>query len=219
MTLFADRHDAGYALAEQVALAKLTDPLVLALPRGGVPVGYQVARVIGAELDVVVARKVGVPWRPELGVGAVAGDGPPVFDAGVLRLAGLRPEDLEAVVERERAEVRRRLARYRGNRPPPKVAGRAVVVVDDGLATGVTARAALGSLRQQGAGQLVFAAPVCAAEPAEALEREADAVICAHRLEDFIAVGRWYDDFTQVSDDAVVALLRRAREHPEPPTP
>lgn len=180
---------------------------MLGLPRGGVPVAYEVAAVLGAELDVVVARKIGVPWRPELGVGAVAGDGPPVFDAGVLSLVGLRPDELDPVVETERAEVRRRLARYRGDRPPPRVAGRAVVVVDDGLATGVTARAALGALRQQGAGRLVFAAPVCAAEPARALRGAADQVLCLHCMDDFIAVGRWYDDFTQITDEEVVELL------------
>ena len=225
MTLFADRHDAGRALAERVLLAGPADPLVLALPRGGVPVGFEVAGVLGADLDVVVARKIGVPWRPELGVGAVAGDGEPVYDFGVLRLAGLSPPDLVDVVEREREEVRRREERYRGDRPPPQVQGRVVVVVDDGLATGVTARAALGALREQGALRLVFAAPVCATEPAAALHGAADEVICVRRLDDLISVGRWYDDFTQVSDDEVVALLDQAREryaaHPadEPPAP
>jgi predicted phosphoribosyltransferase len=209
MTLFADRRDAGRALAGPVADAGLDDPLVLALPRGGVPVGYEVAAALGAELDVVVARKVGVPWRPELGVGAVTGDGPPVFDAEILRLAGLTAADLAPVVERERGEVRRRLARYRGDRPPPRVAGRSVVVVDDGLATGVTARAALGALRAQSPARLVFAAPVCAAEPAEALAGDCDQVICVHRLDDFVAVGRWYRDFTQITDAEVVALLDR----------
>jgi predicted phosphoribosyltransferase len=212
MTLFADRYDAGRALAQRVVEAGLADPLVLALPRGGVPVGYEVARALGAELDVMVARKIGLPWRPEMGVGAIAGDGPPVFDPGLLRLAGLRPEDLDSVVERERAELRRRRERYRGNRPMPRIEGRSVVVVDDGLATGVTARAALGALREERPGWLVFAAPVCAAEPARAMERRADAVICVHRLEDFVAVGRWYDDFSQVSDETVVTLLRQARE-------
>jgi putative phosphoribosyl transferase len=207
VTYFVDRRDAGRALAGRVALAELEDPLVLGLPRGGVPVAYEVAAALGAELDVVVARKVGVPWRPELGAGAVAGDGPPVFDQGVLSLAGLTEEDLAPVVERERAEVRRRLQRYRNDRPPPRIEGRTVVVVDDGLATGVTARAALAELRRQRAGRLVFAAPVCASEPATALYGPADLVICVHRLDDFIAVGRWYVDFTQITDAEVVELL------------
>jgi putative phosphoribosyl transferase len=205
---FADRREAGRRLAERVAAAGLKDPLVLALPRGGVPVGYEVARELGAELDVVVARKVGVPWRQELGAGAVCADGPPVFDAGVLQLSRLTPAELEPVVERERAEARRRLQRYRGDRPPRSVKGRSVVVVDDGLATGVTARAALAELRRRDAAHLTFAAPVCAAEPAAHLYGEADLVICAHRPNDFIAVGRWYVDFTQVTDAEVVELLQ-----------
>ncbi len=207
MTFFADRRAAGRELAGRVAAAELTAPLVLGLPRGGVPVAYEVAQALGAELDVVVARKVGVPWRPELGAGAVCGDGPPVYDAGVLRLAGLTADDLAPVVERERAEVHRRLARYRGDRPPLVVEGRTVVVVDDGLATGVTARAALAELRRRGAAYLVFAAPVCAIEPAAALYGQAELVICVHRPDDFVAVGRWYDDFTQVRDAEVVSLL------------
>jgi predicted phosphoribosyltransferase len=219
MTFFADRREAGQVLAERVVRAGYEDPLILALPRGGVPVGYEVAGALSADLDVVVARKIGVPWRPELGVGAVAGDGEPVFDLGVLRMVGLTPEEMQPVVERERLEVRRRLERYRGDRPPPRVEGRVVVVVDDGLATGVTARAALAALRQQRAGRLVFAAPVCAAEPAAALYDAADEVICVRRLDDLIAVGRWYEDFSQLGDDEVVMLLRWARERYEATQP
>jgi putative phosphoribosyl transferase len=211
MTLFADRHQAGQALAERFPPHELPDPLVLALPRGGVPVAVAVAERLGAELDVIVARKIGVPWRPELGVGAVVDGGDPVFDLDLLRQVGLAPEDLAPVVARERAEAHRRVARYRGERPAPVVAGRSVVVVDDGLATGVTARAALAAVRARGPAHLVFAAPVCAAQPAAALESEVDRVLCAHCLETFIAVGRWYDDFSQVSDDEVVALLAAAR--------
>jgi predicted phosphoribosyltransferase len=212
MTLFADRSDAGRALAEIFSAAELDDPLVLALPRGGVPVAYQVALALDAELDVLVARKIGLPWRPELGVGAVVANGSPVFDLDLLRQVGLDPEDLAPVVARERAEARRRVERYRGNRPAPAIRGRSVVVVDDGLATGATARAALGAVHAQGPEQLTFAAPVCASEPARALALEVDALVCAHRLDQFIAVGRWYEDFTQVSDEEVTSLLAEARE-------
>jgi predicted phosphoribosyltransferase len=212
VALFADRRDAGLALAAEVAGGHLIDPLLLALPRGGVPVAYEVALAIGADLDVIVARKIGLPWRPELGVGAVAGDGPPVLDHALLAEVGLSAEDLRPAVERERAEVRRRLERYRGDRPAPRIADRTVVVVDDGLATGVTARAAFGALRDQRPAGLYFAAPVCAAEPARAFDREIDGVFCGHRLTSFVAVGRWYHDFTQVSDEEVVRLLRLARE-------
>lgn len=207
MTLFADRRSAGRVLAESCAAAHLPDPVVLALPRGGVPVGLAVARALGAPFDVYVARKIGLPWRPELGVGAVAENGEAVFDRVLLRQVGLEPDDLEPVVNRERAEVRRRVALYRGDRPLPPIAGRTVVLVDDGLATGVTARAALAALRPLRPARLVFAAPVCADEPARALASEVDEVICPHRPDSFVAVGQWYGDFTQVTDAEVLSLL------------
>jgi predicted phosphoribosyltransferase len=198
-------------LAESCASAHLPDPVVLALPRGGVPVGLAVARALNAPFDVYVARKIGLPWRPELGVGAVAEDGQSVFDRVLLRQVGLEPDDLEPVVTRERAEARRRVVLYRGDRPLPPIAGRTVVLVDDGLATGVTARAAFAALRLQRPGRLVFAAPVCAAEPARALASEVDEVICPHRPESFIAVGGWYGDFAQVTDAEVLSLLAEGR--------
>jgi putative phosphoribosyl transferase len=211
MTLYADRRSAGRVLAESCVSMDLPDPVVLALPRGGVPVGLPVARALGAPFDVYVARKIGLPWRPELGVGAVAEDGQAVFDHLLLRQVGLEPDDLEPVVTRERAEARRRVERYRGGRSLPPLAGRTVVLVDDGLATGATARAAFAALRPQRPGRLVFAAPVCAVEPARALASEVDAVICPHRPESFVAVGQWYGDFAQVTDDEVVALLAEGR--------
>jgi len=216
---FANRTAAGRALAADVAElvrrlpAGTRQPLVLALPRGGVPVGVEVARALGADLDVTVARKIGAPGHAELGVGAVAEDEQPVFDLHHLGYLGLRPEDLIGTVHREIVELRRRVALYRGGRPAPEPAGRLVVVVDDGLATGVTARAALRSLRAHRPGQLIFAAPVGAADSADALIGDADQVVLTARPSPFGAVGAWYDDFDQISDEEVVALLTEARSH------
>ena len=175
-------------------------PLVLALPRGGVPVAAKVAAAIAGDLDVVVVRKIGAPCREELGVGAVAEDGEPVFDMDLLAQLGLGPHDLEPTVARERAELARRVRAYRGERPPPSVTGRIVVLVDDGVATGSTARAALRWLRARGAGPLVLAVPVCSREGAHLLAADADLVICLQRPVRFGAVGRFYKDFAQLTD-------------------
>ena len=213
--LFADRTEAGRALAAAVAAhlgqaGRRGRPLVLALPRGGVPVGFEVARMIDADLDVIVARKIGAPWQPELGIGAVAEDGPPIFNRAMLRELRLDAGQLEPLVQRERAEVRRRLGRYRGDRPPPDLSNRTVIVVDDGLATGATARAALAAAREKQPARLMFAAPVCAADSAAALRAETDAVICVRAPAGFQAVGRWYADFGQLSDAEVERLLTMA---------
>lgn len=208
---FRDRTDGGRHLADRLAEEDLEAPVVLALPRGGVPVAYEVATSLGAELDVLVARKIGAPGQPELGIGAIAEGGEPIFDDGLLRRLGLTPDALDEAVQREREELQRRVRRYRGDRPLPPLEGRDVVVVDDGLATGVTARAALRALREHGPRTLVMAAPVCAPDSAKRLEGDADAVLCLQTPRSFMAVGQWYDVFDQTQDDEVVALLERAR--------
>jgi putative phosphoribosyl transferase len=213
---FANRSDAGRRLgtvvAERLERTGPGDrPLVLALPRGGVPVGYEVARMIGADFDVIVARKIGVPGQPELAIGAVAEDGPAIFNTTMVKRIGLGQRELERMVQRERAEVVRRLTRYRGDRPRPEVSGRTVIVVDDGLATGATARAALAAVRAQGPARLVFAAPVCARDSAAGLRSLADAVLCVLVPDELYAVGLWYDDFTQVPDEEVERRLPAAR--------
>lgn len=207
---FADRLEAGRRLAERLQPWKEKNPLVLGLPRGGVPVAWEVARALDAPLDVAVARKIGAPGQPELGIGAIA-PGVTVIDESMLLLLGLRDRDLQATIEDETAELHRRLLLYRGVDRLPEIQGRTVLLVDDGLATGVTTRAASRSLRRLHPAELVLAVPVCAPESAASLRTEVDELICLHRPEAFHAVGLWYDDFTQTSDREVLALLERRR--------
>ncbi|AEV86350.1 phosphoribosyl transferase [Actinoplanes sp. SE50] len=210
--IFRDRTDAGRRLAERVAEAVgpvRTRPLVLALPRGGLPVAAPIALRLGAELDIVVVRKLGAPGRPEFGLGAVAEDGPPVFDPDNLRYAGLTEEAMDGTLAVEREELARRVRRYRGERPAPRVTGRVVVLVDDGLATGVTARAALRWVRGRAPVRLLLAVPVCAPEARDLVARQADGVVCLSAPPEFFAVGRWYHDFGQLTDEDVDAVLDR----------
>ncbi|KOV69356.1 phosphoribosyltransferase [Streptomyces sp. MMG1121] len=208
---FRDRAEAGRELAGLLvglcAREDLADPLVLALPRGGIAVAEPVARALGAPLDVLVVRKIGAPHHEEFAVGALAADDPPLFDAGTLAMLGLTEESMAPAVERERRELRRREERYRGDRPPPDPAGRTVIVVDDGLATGATARAALRHVRRRNPAHLVLAVPVGAPDSVDLLAGEADTVLCPHRPVGFAAVGQWYEDFEQLTDAQVLAAL------------
>jgi putative phosphoribosyl transferase len=204
---FADRADGGHQLAERLRREQWTDPVVLGLARGGVPVAAEVARELGAALDVVVSRKIGAPGRPEFGVGAVTAEGPPYYDQRTLPRLRLVPQDLEQACERERQEARRRVRQYQNGRIPVQTRDRDVLVVDDGLATGVTAIAALRAVRQGKPRRLVFAAPVCAGDSVGTLRDEADEVICVVVPDRFGAVSLWYDHFGQTSDDEVIALL------------
>jgi putative phosphoribosyl transferase len=208
---FADRRAAGRHLAAAVARAHLHDPVVLALPRGGVPVAFEVALALAAPLDVVVARKVGAPGHPELGIGAIAEGGVHVARADALAAFGLDDGDFERLAAGERDELERRVARYRQGRPLPALRGRDAVVVDDGLATGVTAHAALLAVAALAPARLVMAAPVCAPGAGDTLGGVADEVVCPDAAPGFVAVGDWYDDFTQTTDAEVTELLERAR--------
>ncbi len=207
---FRDRADAGRHLAERLREVPLTSPVVLGLPRGGIPVAAEVARALGAPLEVFVARKVGTPGHEELGIGAVAEglDEPVVSDTA--RQLGVSGADMRALAEPAHRELCRRVALYRGNRPLPELTGRNVVLVDDGLATGVTAEAALRALRRWRPGRLVLAVPVCARETAARIANVADEVVCVEAPAHFYAVGEWYEDFSQTTDQEVLNLLEKA---------
>jgi putative phosphoribosyl transferase len=205
---FADRHDAGRRLARELErYSGRDDVIVLALPRGGVPVGYEVARSLGAPLDVFLVRKLGVPGHEELAMGAIATGGVRFLNKQVLDQIGLSEAEIQAVAAREGDELRRREALYRGERPPPKVRGRTAILVDDGLATGSSMRAAIAALKQLGPAEIVVAVPVAARETCDVLRAEVDDVVCAVVPEPFYAVGLWYEDFSQTTDDEVRALL------------
>ncbi|SFO60961.1 Predicted phosphoribosyltransferase [Pseudonocardia ammonioxydans] len=208
-TGFRNRTDAGRRLARLVHEHDLPDPVVLGLPRGGVPVAAEVASALRAPLEVFVARKLGAPGHPELGIGAIAEGGGLVVDRSAVEFLELTDDDVAALAAPQWQELERRVRLYRGERGLPDLAGRDVVVVDDGLATGVTAEAALRALREQRPRTLVLAVPACAASTVQRLRGEADEVLCALTPPDFTAVGRWYEDFTQTSDAEVLELLGR----------
>jgi len=207
---FRNRTDAGRQLAEKLAAyANRPDVLVLALPRGGVPVAVELARALGAPLDVFLVRKLGVPGYEELAMGAVATGGVRVLNDEIVRGLGISEHEIDAVVARELRELSRHDRLYRSDRPPSDVAGRTVILVDDGLATGATMRAAIAAVRQQQPARIVVAVPTASPDTCEALKAEADDVVCAMTPEPFLAVGHWYEDFTQTTDDEVRELLAR----------
>lgn len=211
-TRFQDRHDAGRRLAVELhAYANRPDVIVLALPRGGVPVGFEVATALGAPLDVFVVRKLGLPWEEEVAMGAIASGGVRVLDSDLIRAARVSEAEVERVTAIERAELARRERKYRGERPFPDLSGKTVILVDDGLATGSTMRAGVAALRQEGPSRVVVAVPVAAPATCNALREIADEIVCAMTPEPFRAVGYWYHDFSQTSDEEVQELLDRAR--------
>jgi putative phosphoribosyl transferase len=205
-----DRTAAGRALAEALrGYADVDDLLVLALPRGGVPVASEVADALGAELDVLLVRKLGTPGQPELAMGAIASGGARVLNAEVIAALRVPAEEVERATAREQQELERRERAFRGDRERPRVHGRCVIVIDDGVATGATMRAGLQALHQQGPREVVVAVPVAAPDTVAMLEREADAVVCLETPYPFLGVGRWYVDFEQTTD----AEVRRLLEH------
>lgn len=206
---FTDRAEAGRRLTEALRPLASQDVVVLAIPRGGALVGEVIAAALAAPLDVVVPRKIGAPGNPELGLGAVA-PGVRVLDEAAIRALGVPRDYLERRIQAEEVEIRRRLEAYRSGRPPADLGGRVAVVVDDGVATGGTAAAALRWARTQGAARVILAVPVAPAAATARLAREADELVILATPEPFFAVGQWYEDFEQVSDEEVVAALARS---------
>lgn len=213
---YLDRTEAGLVLAHELSgRADLADALVLALPRGGVPVGYEIARKLGLELDVLLVRKLGVPWQPELAMGAVAEGGMRVLSPEVIRGAGLGPDVIQRVTDAEEEKLARRGRAFRGNRPPPQVSGRTVILVDDGMATGATMSAAIKAARHLGAARIVVAVPVAAPEAIASVDSAADETVCPVRTDYLWAIGQWYGNFEQLTDEAVrdtLSLAARERE-------
>ncbi len=210
--IFTDRKDAGLKLSNALAKYKSESPVVLAIPRGGVPVGYEVAHALDAPLDIIVARKLGAPGEPELGLGAIVdGDHPEtVLNQNLVAALGVSERYLRAEIESQLKEIRRRQETYRKGRPPVDVTGRTAIVVDDGIATGGSVRAALRGVRRLSPRKVILAVPVAPGETIEALRSEADEVVCLSTPADFIAIGEFYEDFSQTSDEEVIHLLEAA---------
>lgn len=209
--VFENRAEAGERLARTLEVYRDESPIVYALPRGGVPVGYEISRALGAPLEVIVARKIGAPGQPELGIGAVAAGGVRVLNWPLIERLGVPDEHIEHVAAEETAEAERRTELLRGGRGELDVRGRTAIVVDDGLATGATARAAIEALRHREPRRVVVAVPVCAAQTEEEIQAEVDEMVCLETTEQLGAIGFWYYDFEQVTDEEALELLERAR--------
>ena len=209
--VFADRREAGRLLAEPLMPLAAENPVVVGLPRGGVPVAEEVAAALGAPLEIFAVRKLGAPHNPEYGIGAIAEDGTRVFDPEALAVLGIDNSVLDAIVARESEELRRRVVAYRGERMLPALRDRTAIVVDDGVATGVTDTAALRGIAHQRPRRLILAVPVCAPDALERLRAEADEVVCLVAPRQLYGVGQWYRDFSQVSDQEVISALAASR--------
>ena len=213
---FADRTSAGEQLAQHPLLQGIDSPIVIALPRGGVPVGFAVAQALNAPLEVLIVRKIGVPWQPELGIGAIAEEDIEVLDQEMVRRLGLTATEIETVRAKERNELIRRVKQYREGKVLRSLVGTRVVLVDDGIATGGTVLAAISFLRKRGVRRIIIATPICAAATARALRTMSDQVIALVEPEALSSVGDWYLDFCATEDEEVLALLARATADPSP---
>lgn len=208
---FRDRFDAGRRLAAELAdYTRRPDVLVLAIPRGGIVIGFEVARLLHLPLDVFIVRKIGAQYIPELAVGAIASGGVQLIDESIVRAVHMSQESVDQVIARERAELERREKAYRGARPLPEIQGKTVLLVDDGVATGASMRVAIAALRQRGPAQIIVAVPVVDASVAPILAREADRLVAVSTPEHLGAVGEWYSNFDQTTDTEVIELLERA---------
>ncbi len=211
--LFQDRREAGQALARELSSFKGSSNLiVLGIPRGGVVVGHEIAKALGAPIDVYITRKIGAPHNPELAIGAVASDGTLIIDQQLVRRLGVDEDYIEEESKRQKDEISRRLSEYRGDRPSPELAGKIVILVDDGVATGATTLVTIRAIKAQGPSELVLAVPVGPRDSIESLRQEVDKIVCLHAPEIFWAVGAFYNVFDQTSDAEVKALLQLDQE-------
>lgn len=210
--VFENRQEAGKKLASQLLKYRQSNPYVLAMPRGGVPVGLEVAQVLQAPLDVLVVRKIGLSGNKEFGIGAIAEGGVQVLDQTTIGTIGIDDMELQDTIDLEEKELQRRVQIYRGGKPPPSLSGKAAILVDDGMATGVTAKAAIESVKKLNPKKIILATPVCALDTAESLKRLVDEVICLAAPFEFMAVGSWYRNFVQITDEEVVELLNKSRK-------
>jgi predicted phosphoribosyltransferase len=211
MERFLNRHEAGKVLAKRLLkYADRSDVIILALPRGGVPIAYEVALALKAPLDVMIVRKLGLPGREELAIGAIASGGVQILNQDIVQMLGINAATISSVLEQELQELKRREENYRGSRPPPELMDRTVIVVDDGLATGASMRAAVMGLRAQSPDRIVVAVPAAAPQAIELLEPKVDEIVCVISPDPFEGVGKWYKDFAQMTDEEVKSLLEDA---------
>lgn len=210
--VFENRQEAGKKLAAQVFKYRKENPFILAMPRGGVPIGYEVAEVLQAPLDVIVVRKIGLSSNREFGIGAIAEGGIRVLDQTSIEVLGIDDSELEDTITLEEKELQRRVEIYRGGKPLPNLEGKTAILVDDGMATGITAKAAITSVKKLNPKKIILATPVCVLDTVESLKDRVDDVICLSTPYEFMAVGLWYRDFKQVSDEEVIGLLKKAKK-------
>lgn len=213
--IFEDRQEAGKRLARELDRYKTENPIVFALPRGGVPIGFQIAKELFAPLDIIVVRKLGAPGREEFGIGAIAEGGVLILDHRTIQLLDISDQELDKIISREQKELERRVKIYRHGRPITKLNDRAVILVDDGLATGVTGRAAIQAVRNLNPKKLIFALPVCAMDTVEEMRSSVDELVCIATPIDLVSVGNWYQNFAQVTDDQVHELLTQTKKIPK----
>lgn len=211
--LYKDRKDAGQKLAEKLTKYSKDKPIIVALPRGGVVLGYEVAKKLKAPLDIIVARKLGAPFHPEFGIGAIAPNGVHILNIDLIRSLGVTEHELEKIIERETREMERRLELYRKDSPPLDLNNKTVILIDDGLATGVSTRAAVVSIKQMEPRKIILAVPVSPPDTADQFRKEVDEFICLSEPAGFYAVGAYYENFDQTTDDEVLDLLEKANSN------
>lgn len=205
--LYKDREDAGRKLAQELDVYKDENPIIIALPRGGVTIGYEVAKMLNARLDVMVVRKIGAPSQPEFGIGAIAPNEILILNTEAISYLRTSKIEIEQIIEQETAEMQRRINLYRGDKPPLDLSEKTVILVDDGLATGVSAKAAILSIKQMNPKKIILAVPVSSPDTADKFRKEVDELVCLHEPVGFYAVGAYYDNFDQVTDEEVINLL------------